>query len=260
MASKVKLMECKSCGAHFDEMLPECPYCGTVSIKGAQAEYMEKLEDIRSDVENLSAVPAQVTKKELKKQTKIILWALGICGALLLICVLIEVIFGYKPQERDEKADYLWLQENLPILNELYEQEQYEELIKKVNAAYENNDPVWRWEHRHFCDYLEYVLEEADIIAKEASGQVLEIGDYEWLLYLHCQTSQIMKSSVLTEAEKEKLMPLVEELNADYEARWKFNAEEQALLDAMLQENNGFPDFDDIEVIVEMWMERNQKE
>lgn len=260
MASEVKLMECKSCGAHFDEMLPECPYCGTVSIKGAQAEYMEKLEDIRSDVEDLSAVPAQVTKKELKKQTKIILWALGICGALLLLCVLIEVFFGYKPQERDEKADYLWLQENIPLLEELYEQEQYEELVMKVNTAFQNNKPVWQWEHRYFCDYLYYVLEEKEVIEEEASGKVLERGDYEWLLYLHCQTSQIPQSSILTEEEKEKFSPLVEALNADYKARWNFTAEEQALLDAMLQENDGSADFDTIEVIIEMWMERNNKE
>lgn len=259
MASKVKLMECKSCGAQFDEMMPACPYCGTMSIKGAQAEYMDKLEDIRSDVENLSAVPAQVTKKELKKQTKIILWALGICGALLLICVLIEVIFGYKPQERDEKADYLWLQENIPLLDELYEQGQYEELVAKVNTAFQNNEPVWQWEHRYFCDYLYYVLEENEVIEEEASGKVLERGDYEWLLYLHCQTSQIPESSLLTEEEKEKFSPMLEVLNADYEARWNFNTEEQALLDAMLQENDGSANFDDIEVIVEMWMERNNK-
>ena len=259
MASEVKLMECESCGAHFDEMLPECPYCGTVSIKGAQAEYMEKLEDIRNDVEELSAVPAEVTKKEIKKQTKIILWALGICGALLLVCVLIEVFFGYKPRERDDKADYLWLQENIPLLDEMYEQEQYEELVVKVNTAFQNNEPVWQWEHRYFCDYLYYVLEEMEVIEEEASGKVLERGDYEWLLYLHCRTSQISQSSLLTAEEKEKFSPLVKMLNADYEARWNFNAEEQALLDAMLQENDGSADFDDIEVIIEMWMERNNK-
>ncbi len=259
MASKVKLMECKSCGAQFDEMLPACPYCGTMSIKGAQAEYMEKLEDIRSDVEELGSVPAEVTKKEIKKQTKIILWALGICGALLLVGVIIEVIFGYKPQERDDKADYLWLQENVPVLNELYEQEQYEELMKTVNAAYANNEPVWQWEHRYFCEYLEYVLRENAILEKEASGQVLDIGDYEWLLYLYCQTEKIPQSSLLTDEEKEKLNPFVEVLNADYETRWNFTGEEQALFDAMLLENDGYADFDDIEVIVEMWMERNNK-
>ena len=259
MASEVKLMECKSCGAHFDEMLPACPYCGTMSIKGAQTEYMDKLEDIRSDVEELSAVPAEVTKKEIKKQTKIILWALGICAGLLLIFILIEVLFGYKPRERDDKADYLWLQENIPLLDELYEQGQYEELVVKVNTAFQNNEPVWQWEHRHFCDYLYYVLEENEVIEEEASGQVLERGDYEWLLYLHCQTSQIPESSLLTEEEKEKFSPMLEVLNADYAARWNFNTEEQALLDAMLQENDGSADFDDIEVIVEMWMERNNK-
>ena len=66
--------------------------------------------------------------------------------------------------------------------------------------------------------------------------------------------------SILTEEEKEKFSPLVEALNADYKVRWNFTAEEQALLDAMLQENDGSADFDTIEVIIEMWMERNNKE
>lgn len=64
---------CKFCGAHFDEMLPKCPYCESTNIKGAQAQYMERLEDVRSDMEGLAQIPVQETKKEIKKQTKFIL-------------------------------------------------------------------------------------------------------------------------------------------------------------------------------------------
>lgn len=258
-ASKVKLMECKSCGAHFDEMFPACPYCGTMSIKGAEAEYMDKLEDIRENMEDLTAVPVAETKKELKKQTKIILWVLGICIGLFLVFVLIEIVFGYKPTERDDKAEYMWLQENIPLLNELYEQENYEELLKTVKSAWSNNEPIEQWEHITFCDYLEYIFEEREILEKEASGQALDVKDYEKLLYLHCRAARVPDSALLQEEEKEKLLPFVEELNADYDARWNFTKEEQALLEESLEKNGGFPNYDDIRVIVEMWMERNKK-
>ena len=38
-------MICKNCGAHFDDNLPKCPYCGAFSYIGARKEYMEKLQD-----------------------------------------------------------------------------------------------------------------------------------------------------------------------------------------------------------------------
>jgi hypothetical protein len=127
-----------------------------------------------------------------------------------------------------------------------------------VNSKDQNPDDFIKlWDEKEF--YITKDEEENEVIEEEASGQVLERGDYEWLLYLHCQTSQIPESSLLTEEEKEKFSPMLEVLNADYAARWNFNTEEQALLDAMLQENDGSADFDDIEVIVEMWMERNNK-
>ena len=34
MSPKGAIIECASCGAHFDEMMPKCPYCGSMSIYG----------------------------------------------------------------------------------------------------------------------------------------------------------------------------------------------------------------------------------
>lgn len=258
MASNVKMMECKSCGAHFDEMLPACPYCGTASIKGAQAEYMDKLEDIRSDVEELSEVPSEVTKKELKKPIKIILWVIALCIAFLGICFAIEVFFGYKPQERDSKADYLWLQENIPTFDELYEKKEYEQLLALFADAVEKKEPINRWEHYHFCSYLEWYYDTVKILDREAEGQELTDADYRTLLYWYYNTPSIMDTSLLTEEERDRIRPYAEAILEDYETRWNFTKEELMMLEKA-QNEDGSVSYDDIEPVVALWMERNNK-
>ena len=43
----VKKIICNSCGAEFEDTLPKCPYCGSLNYKGAEAEYLGKLEGMR---------------------------------------------------------------------------------------------------------------------------------------------------------------------------------------------------------------------
>ena len=39
-------MICNNCGAHFDDDLPKCPYCGDFHYAGAQKEFMDKLTTV----------------------------------------------------------------------------------------------------------------------------------------------------------------------------------------------------------------------
>lgn len=58
-------MICKNCGAHFDDLLPKCPYCGEFHYAGAQKEYMDHLEDMKDDLEDLSeAFPVNFKKHD----------------------------------------------------------------------------------------------------------------------------------------------------------------------------------------------------
>ena len=41
-----KQVICSSCGAKFRQSLPKCPYCDTLNYKGAEAEYMGRLQSI----------------------------------------------------------------------------------------------------------------------------------------------------------------------------------------------------------------------
>ena len=67
----VKKIICSSCGAEFEDTLPKCPYCGSLNYKGAEAEYLGKLESIRQDMQQLEQVPEKELKKKLKKKQKL---------------------------------------------------------------------------------------------------------------------------------------------------------------------------------------------
>ena len=59
---------CPNCGGEFKEQSAKCPYCGTMYYPGAEEEYLKKLEHVRTDLEDLGAVPEQETVKAIKKR------------------------------------------------------------------------------------------------------------------------------------------------------------------------------------------------
>ena len=82
-------MICNNCGAHFDDNLPNCPYCSALHYPGARKEYMEKLEDIKENLDDLHETIPEMYTSELKSQTqkvkKIILIIAGIFAAFALL-------------------------------------------------------------------------------------------------------------------------------------------------------------------------------
>ena len=71
--TEVKKIICSSCGAEFEDTLPKCPYCGSLNYKGAEAEYLGKLESMRQDMQQLEQVPEKELKKKLKKKQKFVI-------------------------------------------------------------------------------------------------------------------------------------------------------------------------------------------
>ena len=52
-------MFCSNCGAELKESDVTCPYCGMLQPSAAESEYMQKLEHLKQDVQNLKAVPTK---------------------------------------------------------------------------------------------------------------------------------------------------------------------------------------------------------
>ena len=51
-----KKIVCPSCGAEFETDKVKCPFCGTIYYKAAEAEYMDKLEDVKFFDISLSSI------------------------------------------------------------------------------------------------------------------------------------------------------------------------------------------------------------
>ena len=55
-----KTVVCPSCGYEFDGTLAACPACGTMHYPGAEADYLEHLDDVKEQLQSLNKVHGKV--------------------------------------------------------------------------------------------------------------------------------------------------------------------------------------------------------
>ncbi len=260
MEAQKKKKVCEFCGAEFDEMLPKCPYCDSTNIKGAETAYMEMLEDVRSDMEELTQMPAREAKKEWKKQTKFILLVIGIMLVMLLGLVGLELLSnsGFDKSQQEKQEDYLWKQEKLSAFEEAYEQGNDEALMDMYYEAVVENKPVYDWEHVDYCYVLSYYKDMEYVWAKIDRGEPpMSVSEYAGLLTGYSFVEYYYNK--LSEDEKERFTPYYEKAKADYEARWEFQGEEWETLEKEREENYGIIPYETAEEYVEAWLERQEK-
>ncbi|MBS6196500.1 MAG: zinc ribbon domain-containing protein [Clostridiales bacterium] len=157
-------MYCSNCGAQLKETDAKCPYCGTINAIGAEAEYMDKLEDIREETEDLAELPPEEYSQHLKHHGK---FALKIALGVAVLCLTIFLIFLGVSHFRNSR-EKMHLQEQLafekkffPVLDELYaagdDRKVYEYLITLYEE--EGSDALFSWEHEEYFYYYGHYLE-----------------------------------------------------------------------------------------------------
>ena len=146
---------CQYCGAEIDDSMPKCPYCDRMIAQGAEAEYMEKLYDIHEDMEELREMPMEAVKEEVRHQGKRMKKI--VIATLIVVCIIAVVFFlQEKKYDRDHTEDYIWEEENFPVMTEMYENEEYDELMLFIERAWEEDRSVWNWEHYdEFTEWME---------------------------------------------------------------------------------------------------------
>lgn len=253
-----KEIECNSCGARFSEDVAKCPYCGNLNYRGAEKEYMDKLRDIQLDMRSLKETPEEQIEEEIKKQKRRVKSTVIITITIVIIIAISIGLYG-KYRERKERAEYLWQLENFPVMDELYEQEKYEELaLFCEDAYYEEKHEIWAWEHGDFIlVYMDYT-DAKDWIEAEESGDTL--SKYEYRCLFEDEWSVIGGSyrRNLSEKDREILEPLQNELNEDMQTRFEISEEEYEKLYAYCEANNGYIDYDACKDYVERWYEENK--
>ena len=163
---------CSSCGAEFEDTLPKCPYCGSLNYKGAEAEYLGKLEGVRRDMQQLEQVPEKELKKKIKKKKKFVFQIMLMIAALAAILAIIVFRARYI-EPRDARADYLWEKENFPVLDRLYREQDFEGLTDFYEQAVIEDRVIDRWEHSGIFTRLMSCRNAREYLALEQSGETL---------------------------------------------------------------------------------------
>lgn len=149
------------------EHWPACPACGTMHYPGAEADYLEHLDDVKEQLQNLDKVHGKVAGREAKKQGKRILVVAAVI--LALAAVFGGVLYYWEHQyDRDFKADYLWQQENFPQWDQWYENGEYDQLLNAYLTALDENREAWSYAHYDFCN-IYMCISEVEETLKELS-------------------------------------------------------------------------------------------
>lgn len=244
---------CPNCGGEFQEQSARCPYCGTMYYPDAEEEYLEKLEHVRTDLEDLGAVPEQETVKAIKKRAG---WVMKLVVAVLIVALLGAGFLAWRNREEsyDVKAQYLWRQENYPKMEELFENERYAELYTFIEQETASGIYLSDWEHWPFmmdwgiCDEVEQYLKQ------EAEGEVLKEYQETALLSDYWILAGISYSVLFSKEDRERLEPFRVQALAGLEGRWDFSQEELKRFEEEVKNNYGYPKYETCEAYIKKWM------
>lgn len=254
-----KKIVCMSCNGSYDDNLPKCPYCGSTNIKGAEKEYMEKLEEIREDMRELDEVPTEELHAAIRKQGRKLRNILMLIGAFVLLAAVI-FLFINRTESKDYMAEYLWQQEHYSKLNELYDSGQYDELEELYyELLQDENANMFDWEHYAFLSaYIEGEVI-VDYLEGEAEGTLSE-GKLYSLFYTEWKMKGVgLRKEEFTEQEYEALLPFIEISEADLSSRWKLTEEEyNAFFDELTKNGFAYVSYDKCEEFVKEWLKENR--
>lgn len=266
---------CPSCGGSYGEDLAKCPYCGTLNLPGAEQEYMDKLGDLRDDMEKLEQVPVQELKEAVKESgafLKKVFSRIFLIAVILVLflgglfafrkLVLERMIYG---EPVDEKEELLWQQENFSRLDALYEQGAYGELVKAYQEAVEEGHVLWKWKHSEFCN-IYGAIEDGEQYLQEMSklqeNEKYHKNTCSLLLYNEWKIFGMTYNRELSDEEREILTERGEALLEDFQTRWGFDGEYRENYEEMKQDltDNGVVSFKKVEKFVKEWYQADGAE
>ena len=248
----VKMVRCPHCGAEYEEGLLHCPYCKSVDDYQDESEYLEDLDELRDKLED---IPEETLRQNERMQTKQavrdfrkIFVIVAVFFAAIGGIVLFETVIsgGTRGQmEKRNREKYLWIQENYPILDEMYEKEDYEGLLEKFWES--GNAGIYDWEHYDLLTALEKisVIREGDLqLVDEAVQKYGEDSDEALreraaLFSDELQLRYLSLHAKQTE-DRERIASLSEEYLKDLTERFSLTEEELAELDRLLVKNCGY--------------------
>lgn len=148
---------CSNCGAEFDMHEAKCPFCGHINPLGAEEQYMQKMQDIKSDLAHVDDDQVEEIKKEAKKSVKIVLITLLVLAVIIVVLMVIFAVDrkvsstygGIKLYEDDLVKAGKWNDEHLQQLEEMYDNKDIDGLCAFFGELQASGDygAFYSWDH-----------------------------------------------------------------------------------------------------------------
>ena len=170
-------MICENCGAEIDAHEKACPYCGHINPAGAEEAYMDRLEDLQEDLEDLRDHGRRSDREEMKRQGRR-LFRIGLILALVIglaTAGLISLDRLWMRSARDEKALMEFQKKYFGELDALYaagdDDATLEYMISLLDSGEKGVEAVYDWKHYEYIEalwtYRDGVKAAEDILDKE---------------------------------------------------------------------------------------------
>lgn len=213
-------MYCTQCGASIQEKELKCPYCGAVNPFADEQKYMERLQKILRETEDLSEEPMRQYGRELKSHGKHTLKiSLAIASVFLILAVvLLTIRLVHDRQDAASARARLALEQKyIPQLEKLYEEENFEEVSRLLNQAYEEavngKAQFFSWDHSTFMYYYECYQSMASFEILLHDGSSYSLQELEDALY----DGMVLYKEALLPSEEDQISPREKELISSYQ-------------------------------------------
>lgn len=240
-----KTYKCPNCGADMDINEPKCPHCGYINETGAEARYMEKLDDVRQRLDTVDEEAAAEYGKGYKKIVRIIVITVAV-----LIVLTVLGFFAYRYLDKvvystgnataeDALKEMSWQKEYFAKFDELYDAGKYEELVRLFYSEETTDHSLWEYRHYRFADlYFTYVNTRDKLKDVDAKGwnkaDAASVMMYTFTYYYELYKTGYDK---LSEEEITNLMPAREYMVGVIHDRLGYSdADMEALRDKVINE------------------------
>lgn len=269
-------MICPNCGGDFADWAPKCPYCGNMNYRGAERQYMERLETLRQDLEGLPEESKAHYRKGIGASLKKMLRPLAALALSVAALVALGVIWeGHQEKAYEERSirQHAWERENFPRLDQWYEAGEYDQILDFDSQLWEEDSEftLYTWEHYTFvseyyqpyraCMLLHTALEEGKVPSEDMVLDALPAGLF---LVLHVSEEKLKaevaekerwKDVGLTEEEASRVAAYCEEAETVLYGDMGFTGEEAQALYGECVDEDGYmhyaPCYDYAETVIE---------
>lgn len=246
MINMNNIYKCPNCGAQMDINEPKCPHCGYINETGAEAQYMNKLDDVRQRLDNVDEEAAAGYGKNYLKIVKIMAITLVILIVLALGYIVLARYIENKIMDNgnasgdDILKEMSWQRENFPIYDKLYESGDYEKLVETVFSDETSSHDIWQWEHYNFArkynDYVQ-IRNMIEKIDSEGWNEYYAKSITYSCFYYYFENYKTNSADKVSEEEEEILKPNIEYINNVLHERLGYSDEDmEGLKDKIMSE------------------------